>query len=165
MKMAETVSFAEHTCWNDEDFRSLRKPVVFRLYSVGLGLGSLLNVEFTADYGIWYDQDDSVLMYYLRESAPHVNWDGMVFFRKWDHSSIEIFNAETEEYIARVEVRRGLDDQTTDDRDDLGANVVRMTDWKAAHQSDGSPSSYDELILELKDVYVGPAEEESPQQD
>lgn len=135
MGEAAVVSFPEHTCWNGEDFRSVRKPVVFRVFSVGSYLGQPFDLEFQSDYGVWYHQHDEILITMLRDVAPEVEWGTLIYHRKWDHTGIDIVEPDDGDLVARMEVRQyrgmGLDVLECD----LGSNVVRLDDWRTSKLS------------------------------
>jgi hypothetical protein len=144
----EAISFAEHTCWKDEDFRHVRKPVMFRLFHVGKHLGQAFDVEFEADYGIWYQQDDDLLIWYLQQAHPHVDWPSLIYHRRWDHTGIDICEPEDDRLVARMVVRQyqgSLEDVVAAD---LGANVVRFDDWRAAKMSSMEADSTELLLTE-----------------
>lgn len=128
------MSFAEESCWNGEDFRHVRKAVVFKVYSIGKNLGEPFSQEFQSDYGLWWDQDDVVLVWHLSQVAPQVNWANMVFHKKIDHSAIDIYDPETDRMIARVEVRRFSGAKKSLLDGDLGPTVVRLSDWRRRRQ-------------------------------
>lgn len=125
--MAESgivVSFAEETCWNGEDFRAFRKKVTFRVYSIGRNLGEKIEAEFEADYGLWWDQEDVVLLFHLNELRPDVNWRDMVFYKKMDQSGIDIFDPDTDRLVARIEVRAYEGRRLEFVNQELGVNVI-----------------------------------------
>jgi hypothetical protein len=130
--MAETVSFPEHTCWNEENFRFARKPVMFRLFSVGGLLGVEFEAEFEADYGVWYQQDDDHLIHFLREKVPGVPWEELVYHRKWDHTGIDVCEPDEDRLVARVEVRQYRGRRLDVLENDLGSNVVRLDDYRTS---------------------------------
>lgn len=130
--MAEAISFAEFTCWNDEDFRYVRKPVVFRLFTVGSKLGDKVDVDFTADYGVWYHQNDDHLIWMLSQAAPGIKWAELIYHRQWDHSGIRICDPETDRLVARVEVRKYRGRRLDVLEVDLGSNVVRLDDYRTS---------------------------------
>lgn len=126
--MSEAVSFAEYSCWNGEDFRYSRKPVVFNLFTTGALLGVQVRVELVADYGIWYHRDDEEVIRMLTDAAPQVDWGLLVYHRCWDHSGIDICHPDEDKLVARLEVRCSRTD--VDLVEDVGANVVRMSEWR-----------------------------------
>jgi hypothetical protein len=128
MEQRNPISFPEHTCWNEEDFRYVRKPVAFRIYSVGGKLGQFEG-EFTADYGVWYHRDDDHLIHLLRDAVPAVAWEEMIYHRKWDHSGIDICEPEEDLLVARMEVRQYRGKRLDVIDHDLGSNVIRFADY------------------------------------
>lgn len=126
--MAEVVSFAEETCWSGEDFRHVRKKVGFRIYSIGRHLGDKIDAEFIADYGLWWDQNDEILLFHLNEVAPTVHWRDKVYHKKMDMSGIDIYDPDSDMLVARVEVR-AYEGRRLDAVDDsLGGNVISFKD-------------------------------------
>lgn len=141
------ISFPEFTCWNDENFRSVRKAVVFRLYSVGQHLSRDFDVEFISDYGIWYHQHDEILIQMLTHARPGVDWGALIYHRRWDHSGIDICEPDEDEIVARMEVRqfRGTPSEVLER--DFGSNVLRLDDYRATRMS--------EDVLELTEEWFG----------
>lgn len=149
--MSEAISFAEFTCWNEEDFRYVRKPVAFRLYSVGGWLGQRVNTEFTADYGVWYHRDNDILIHLLSTVAPQVEWGVLIYHRKWDHSGIDICEPDDDRLVARMEVRQYRGRRLDVLEKDLGSNVVRLDDWRTSRLN---TADVDPLAQELIDRVV-----------
>lgn len=101
------ISFAEISCFNRQDqFRSQLAPVVFRLFSVGRGLGHKVDVEFTDSYGLYYDSDDENLITALRNAAPGLPWAQMMYHRWLDQSRIQVVHPERGTIVAQIETRR-----------------------------------------------------------
>lgn len=142
----EAISFAEHTCWKNEDFRHVRKPVMFRLYHVGKHLGHSFDVEFESDYGVWYQQDDDLLIWHLQQAHPHVDWAALIYHRRWDHTGIDICEPDEDKLVARMVVRQFQGSPEEVLSADLGANVVRFDDWRAARLN-GADAETTELLL------------------
>lgn len=104
---APVISFAELSCFNQQDqFRTSLVPVVFRLFSVGRGLGQKVDVEFTDSYGLYYDSDDENLITALRTAAPGLPWAGMMYHRWLDQSRIQVVHPERGTIVAQIETRR-----------------------------------------------------------
>lgn len=143
---ARVLSFPEYTCWNDEDFRVQRKPVVFRVTSVGAQLGVVFDVDVLWDYGIWYHQHDELVISRLAQLIPDVDWGSFIFHRSWLNWDIAICDPETGDPVARVEVRhcrdRGLDVLELD----LGDNVVRLDDYRTSRLNDVCAEESERLI-------------------
>lgn len=138
------VSFPEYTCWSDENFRAVRKPVVFQVRSLNDELGCVFDVEMVADYGIWYHQHDEILIEMLREVCPAIDWGPLVYIRRWDHSGIDIYEPEGEDPVARMEVRQYRGARLDELERDFGGNVVRLADWRTSRLS---AEPVDELLL------------------
>lgn len=128
--MSQVISFAEESCWNGEDFRHIRRKVVFKVFSIGKKLGPKFEQEFTADYGLWWDGEDEVLLYHLEGLSLPVNWRGMIFHKKLDQSGIDVYDADTDRLVARIEVRRYEGRKLTEDLTDLGPNVTMLAEWR-----------------------------------
>lgn len=126
--MSQVVSFAEESCWDKEQFRQIRKRVVFRVYSVGRNLGEPFTGEFEADYSLWYDQEDDELIGFLSEVNPEVVWEHMVFHKKLDKSGIDVYETVNDRLVARIEVRRTEFGLSRSFEENLGENVIRFTD-------------------------------------
>lgn len=130
---AAVVSFAEFTCWNDEDFRYQRKPVTFRVSSAGTFLGKRFSFELDWDYGIWYHQHDEEVVRRLSLVKPDVDWGGLIYHRKWDSNwRIDICEPDEDRVVARVEVRQYRGTRLDVLRRDLGSNVVRLDDYRTS---------------------------------
>lgn len=131
--MARTISFAEHSCWNGEYFRHVRRPVTFRLFSIGSALGSKVHVDVTADYGIWWHQDNETLIHMLSSACPSVDWGKLIYHRDWtSHSGIDIWDPESETLVARMEVRQYRGRRLDILERDLGPTVVRLDDYRTS---------------------------------
>ena len=142
------VSFPEYTCWNDEDFRVSRKPVVLKLTSVGHRLGQVFDVDVLWDYGIWYHQHDELVIARLTSIIPAVDWGALIYHRSWDRWDITVCDPEDDEPVARVEVRhcrdRGLDVLELD----LEDNVVRLDDYRTSKLNDSCVEETERLICD-----------------
>lgn len=132
--MGEVLSFAEETCWRGEDFRAVRKQVGFRIYSIGRHLGEKLDAEFTADYGLWWDQEDEILMFHLEGVSTSVKWRDLVYHKKIDQSGIDIFDPDSDMLVARVEVRAYEGRRLEAVEENLGVNVISFADAGAEVQ-------------------------------
>lgn len=145
---AAVVSFAEFTCWNDEDFRHQRKPVVFRVSSVGGHLGSF-DVELEWDYGIWYHQHDEIVIQRLSQAVPSVDWGKLIYHRRWDRDwIIEICEPDEDLLVARVEVRQYRGTLLDVLGKDLGSNVVRLDDYRTSKLNDLRTDETERLIAD-----------------
>lgn len=129
--MSQVYSFAEESCWRGEDFRHVRKEVVFKVFSIGRSLGDKFSREFQADYGLWWDQEDEILLQHLRELDLPVRWDDLVFHKKIDQSGIDVYNPESDRLVARIEVRRYEGRRLDPANDDFGPNVRKIVDFIA----------------------------------
>lgn len=159
--MSEIVSFAEESCWNGEDFRSRRKQVGFRVYSIGRHLGEeRIDSEFTADYGLWWDQDDEVLLFHLEGISPSVPWREFVYVKKMDHSGIDIFNPDGDMLVARVEVRAYEGRRLEAVDQELGANVISFASAGAAVLRRRALSTEQDPSGEAKSVQRDPGDED-----
>ncbi len=128
---AQQFSYADETCFNraDDSFREDRQPVTFRLFSVGRALGPKFRVEFTADYGVYYGDDD-YLLEHLEAQLPRVNWRGTMVFHRWaDQSRIQCLDCDTGKLVAQLEVRRYEGKRVRPEAieaGEYGANVLTM---------------------------------------
>lgn len=129
--MSQVVSFAEESCWDGEEFRQVRKKVVFRVYSVGKNLGVKVDAEFISDYSLWYLQEDDYLIAVLRQIDPRVNWDHLVYHRKLDMSGIDVYESEHDRLAVRIEVRGSHKGRVKLTEEDLGPTVIRLGDIPA----------------------------------
>jgi len=127
---AEMLSFAEESCYTkDGQFRNNRCPVVFRVFSIGRGLGSKLSGDMIADYGVYYGSGDEYIIQCLTDSFPDHRWDDKVYWRRPDQSKVDILDGKSGQIIARVETRRYDGRRLTVDKIEsgvLGDNVVSL---------------------------------------
>ncbi len=135
---AVLYSYAEDTCWGpDDQLRGALQPVVFRLFSVGRGLGTKLDVEFTSDYGVYFDGDDEMIIGALQQAAPAVPWAAMVYHRWLDQSKIQVINPDTGRIVAQVETRRYAGRRVTSKKvaaGHYGPNVVTLEQLRQARE-------------------------------
>lgn len=126
-------SFAEESCWNDQTFRPVRKAVTFRIESVGKIQGTRVDHVFEADFGLWYDPDDQYLLAKLDGLELDVSWRRYVFWKKLDHSQIDVLEVGDEErVVATIKVRgRSVGDPVGEA--DLG-NVVDLGQFRLARE-------------------------------
>lgn len=104
---AEVHSFAVEACYGpDEELRPVRGTVVFRLFSVGRGLGTKLDLELRSDYYVYFDGDDEYVISALAQAAPHVPWHQYVYHRWLDQSRIQVLHPESGRVVAQLETRR-----------------------------------------------------------
>lgn len=104
---AQVLSFAEGACYSsDESIRPERGKVVFRLFSVGRGLGTKLDLALRSDYYIYYDGDDEYLLAALAKAAPAVPWHKFVFHRWLDQSRVQVLHPDSGKIVAQLETRR-----------------------------------------------------------
>ena len=150
--MSEAISFPEHTCWDDEYFRNVRKPVIFRVFNTNQHLGMSLDVEFEADYGVWYHQNDDSLVWYLQQAAPHVDWASLIYHRKWDHSGIDICEPDRDRVVARIEVRQFRGDKDEVLSGDWGSNVIRLDDERAKRMNAMAAEETELLLTEVAGI-------------
>ena len=123
--MSSVVSFAEESCWDGERFRSVRREIVFVLMGLSSRLPRTIRREFTADFGLWYDVDDEWLIQILRREAPEIDWGYYVYFKKIDHSAINIFDPDSGELVGAV-VPRGRTKRKLSG-ENAGANVIPIS--------------------------------------
>lgn len=132
--MTQLYNFAEETCWKGEEFRAVRKKIMFRLLSVGRNLGTPFANEFEADYSLWYDQEDEHLIRHLFEVQPYIDWRQMAFHKKIDKSAIEIFETGDDRLVALVEVRGSRTRFPRDFDPSSSDNVLRFSDLAARRE-------------------------------
>lgn len=128
-------SFAEGACYNKQDqLRASMVPVVFRLFSVGRGLGQRVDVEFENNYGLYYQPDDEMLIAALRDAAPGLPWAAMMYHRWLDQSRIQVVDPKRGTIVAQIETRRYHGRKVSADKlaaGGYGANVVSLADARA----------------------------------
>jgi hypothetical protein len=131
-------NYADEISHFNDELRPERQLIMFRLFSVGRGLGQRVNLSFQSDHGIFYDADDSYIISALQRACPEVNWyHNKVYHRCWDSSKIEILNAETMQVIGQIEVRRYMGRKITAEKvrsGVYGASVVNLEDLRLARQ-------------------------------
>lgn len=123
--MSTVVSFAEESCWDGDRFRTVRREIHFVLIGFSTVLPKTIRREFTADFGLWYDVDDEWLIQILQREAPEINWSYYVYFKKLDHSAINIYHPESGEVVGAV-VPRGRTKRKLSG-ENAGANVVPIS--------------------------------------
>ena len=123
--MSQVVSFAEESCWDGDKFRSVRREICFVLFGFGARLKKSIRREFTADFGLWYDQEDEWLIELLKGVEPDIDWGRYIFFKKLDHSAINIYDPEdggvVGSIVPRGRTKKRLSGEIT------GANVIHIS--------------------------------------
>jgi hypothetical protein len=64
--------------------------------------GKSIKGEFKADFGLWYDVDDDLLIQILVREIPDVNWSWFIYHKKLDHSAILIHNPENGKVVGSI---------------------------------------------------------------
>ena len=133
------ISYVEETCFdNDDMFREHRQAVTFRIFSIGRLLKQKFNTEFTADYGLYYGEDE-YLIAHLQAAVPTVNWFGSMVYHRWhDQSRIQVLDSETGKLVAQVETRTYQGKKVRPDSieaGDYGTNVVTIGALRSAAQA------------------------------
>ena len=100
--MSNVMSFAEESCWKGDEFRSVRREVVFVIAGHAIQTGVAIRHEFRADYGLWYDQEDEILLAILREERPDVDWGFFVYHKLMDHSGIHIYHPDSGKVVGSI---------------------------------------------------------------
>ena len=139
--MSVIASFAEESCWDKDQFRQVRKSVTFRIFSPGKIQGIRVDHAFEADFGVWYDPGDEYLIAKLTDLGLGINWGRLIYWKKLDHSEIEVFSHEDDERpvaFIRVRGRVGGDPSGEEDR----SNVVELSQFRLAREAKmaGSPA-------------------------
>jgi hypothetical protein len=130
------ISYVEETCFDRDDmFREHRQAVTFRVFSIGRLLRQKFNTEFTADYGLYYGEDE-YLIAHLQAAVPTVNWFGSMVYHRWhDQSRIQVLDSETGKLVAQVETRTYQGKKVRGesiDAGEYGANVVSIGALRSA---------------------------------
>lgn len=120
--MSSVVSFAEESCWDGDVLRSIRREVVFVVAGHAIESGVAIRHEFRADYGLWYDFEDKVLLSILEAERPDINWGWFVYHKLMDHSGIHIYHPETNKVVGSI-FPRGRTRQKLSG-ENMGANIV-----------------------------------------
>lgn len=123
--MSKVFSFAEESCWDGENFRSVRREIRFVLQIHGLPAPYPRRHEFKADFGIFYDPDDGWLIQILTEEVPGVDWGWLIFHKKLDHSGIIVHHPDSGKVVGSISVRRGIKQKLSGET--VGGNVVPIT--------------------------------------
>lgn len=105
MTISNVHSFAEESCWDGENFRSIRREVNFVVEGHAIVTGRAIRHEFIADFGLWYDYEDTLLIQILQEEYPSVDWGWFVYHKLTDHSAIKIYNPEDGKVVGSIRVR------------------------------------------------------------
>lgn len=104
--MSEVLSFAEESCFSGDTFRSIRREIQFVLQGYGKQLGGKsVKLEFTSDFGLYYDYEDTVLLSILEGLDPAVKWGWYIYHKKMDQSAIEIINPDTNKVVGSIAIR------------------------------------------------------------
>jgi hypothetical protein len=121
--MSSNVSyFAEESCWDGEKFRSIRREVVFVVAGHAIKTGVAIRHEFRADFGLWYDYEDELLISILREEIPEINWGWYVFHKKLDHSAIHVLNPDSGKVVGSIYPRGRTRQKLSSEN--MAANIV-----------------------------------------
>lgn len=100
------TSFAEEICWSGEEKKPSGKEVVFRVTSIGKIQGYRVDFEMRAGYDLWWDPEDEMLIAVLQTYAEWIRWDEYIFYKKPDHSAIEIIDPSDDKVVGSIKVRR-----------------------------------------------------------
>jgi hypothetical protein len=119
------VSFAEESCWDGERFRSVRREIVFVVAGFAISPGKSIRGEFRADFGLWYDLDDDLLIQILVRDIPSVDWGWFIYHKKIDHSAILIYHPETGKVVGSIYPRGKTRQKLSCENN--GANVVPIS--------------------------------------
>jgi hypothetical protein len=126
---AVVLSLPEESCWEGDNFRPVRKEVVFEVTSIGKISGERVDHEFRADYAIYYQSDDQLLIQLLEEMLGGVEWGRFVYWRKIDQSGITIIDPDDDTQIGHIRVRRSRRRALVDDETNVvsieGARLAR----------------------------------------
>lgn len=124
--MSTVLSFAEESCWDGERFRTIRRPVIFVL-AVNIPTHGFIRHEFEADFGVFYDVDDTWLVDLLNEQIPQVDWGWAIYHKKIDHSAIMIHNPDSGRVMGQIFPRGTKNQQISGD---LPEGVASMDKWR-----------------------------------
>jgi hypothetical protein len=105
---AEVVSFMEESCWNKNQRRPARQPVMFRITSIGRIQGFRLDKTFVSDFGLFYDPDDLMIMSVLSSEMPGIVWGQYVYWREYDRGQIKIIDTLTDQVVGSITVRKRI---------------------------------------------------------
>ena len=122
---SNVLYFAEESCWDGETFRSIRREVVFVIAGHAIQTGVPIRHEFTADFGLWYDYEDEVLLQILKEQLPAIDWGWFVYHKKIDHSAIMIYNPDSGQVVGSI-YPRGRKKQKLSG-ENMAANITPIT--------------------------------------
>lgn len=131
MSTSNVLSFVEESCFSGDQFKSIRREIIFTVTGFGKNLGRLIKSDFSADFGLWYDYEDKYLIEILNDSFPDIPWGWFVFHKKMDHSSIQILHPETTTVVGSIHVRRGTNQKLSGEN--IHANVMSWASvqlWK-----------------------------------
>lgn len=122
------LSFAEESCWDGDKFRSIRREIHFRLVGHGIKPNELFTLEFPADFGLWYDEEDEWLIQILTEQDRSVDWSWFVYFKRLDHSEILILNPENNRTVGSIYPRGRVKQKLSGEN--AAANIVNMAEFR-----------------------------------
>lgn len=129
--MNNVLSFVEESCFSGDTFKSVRREIVFTLRGYGNQLGQVMNNDFRADFGLFYDYEDNYLREILADEFPLLKWENFVFHKKMDHSGIDIIETDTAKICGSIHVRRSSSLKLSSEN--LGATVMswkQVLKWK-----------------------------------
>lgn len=135
--MSRVFKFAEEACWDRSDrFRQVRKSVRFRIVSVGKIGDVRLNECFDADFGIFYDPEDEWLIGILSDLQPTIAWSQFVFWKKTDHSGVDVIDPADDRVVAKIVVNRGPvgPDPSGETLEIDMTNVVDLNSWRVERE-------------------------------
>lgn len=139
--MSNLVSFAEESCFSGDIFRTVRREVVFTVVGYGNQLGTSIKEDFVADYGLWYDYDDTMLLEILSSQFPQVHWDYYIYHKLMDHKGISIVDPDNDKVVGSISVRRATGLKLSGE---IGCGNVmswaQVQEWKANRDAEREDS-------------------------
>jgi hypothetical protein len=129
--VSNLVSFAEESCFSGDTFRTVRREIVFTVVGFGNRMGVPIKEDFVADYGLWYDYDDNMLLEILSNQFPQVQWAHYIYHKLLDHKGISIVDPDNDQVVGNICVRRASSLKLSSETQ--GGNVIywnQVQQWK-----------------------------------
>lgn len=108
---------------------------MFRVVSIGKINDHRVNSTFRADFGIFYDPEDQYLIGLLTDCYPSVDWGRHVFWKRPDHSGVDVIDPDDDRVVAHVVVNRGEPGRRSNPSGEIDmTNVVDLNSWRVERE-------------------------------
>jgi hypothetical protein len=96
--------------------------------------GKAIRHEFTADFGLWYDEEDEWLIQILQDEYPAIEWGYFVYFKKIDYSAILIIDPEDNKVVGSIYPRGRTKQKLSGEN--TAANITSMAVFREKQLAD-----------------------------